>query len=86
VTYLGAIDVMASALFGIYLPSCGIIGWSFGKIGQVHHGAHRTELCFGRGMAARGSGQNLTKVAGDGSRISVPVHVQGPISSRNLPC
>ncbi|CAH2396564.1 conserved hypothetical protein [Mesorhizobium escarrei] len=31
--YLRAIDVMVSALFGIYLPSCGIIGSIFGKIG-----------------------------------------------------
>jgi hypothetical protein len=30
---LGAIDVMASALFGIHLPSCGIIGSIFGEIG-----------------------------------------------------
>ncbi|SIT58990.1 hypothetical protein BQ8794_60299 [Mesorhizobium prunaredense] len=30
---MGAIHVMASALFGIYLPSCGIIGSIFGKIG-----------------------------------------------------
>ncbi|WP_419696513.1 hypothetical protein ACN2CC_12775 [Mesorhizobium muleiense] len=43
---MGAVDVMVSALFGIYLSSCGIIGSIFGKIGQVHHGAHRTELCF----------------------------------------
>lgn len=32
---MGTIHVMVSALFGIYLLSCGIIGWFFGKIGWV---------------------------------------------------
>ncbi len=54
---------MASALFGIHLPSCGIIGWIFGEIGFI---TALTELsyAFGRDMAARESGQILTEVHG----------------------
>ncbi|RWN98532.1 hypothetical protein [Mesorhizobium sp.] len=50
---MGAIDEMVSALSGIYLSSCGIIGSIFGKIGQVHHGLTELNYAFGRDMAAR---------------------------------
>ena len=33
----GYVHVMISALFGIHLLSCGIIGWFFGNTGWVAH-------------------------------------------------
>ena len=37
-SWFDTIHVTASALFGIYLLSCGIIGWFFGRIGWVLRG------------------------------------------------
>jgi hypothetical protein len=34
---MGTLDLMISAPLGIYLLSCGIIGWFFGNTGWVAH-------------------------------------------------